>query len=199
MHKEQKMTRDEKMADFAKAQLARYTAYHTHKETMAYVGFGLFAGLIGAILVSENWPPNDWGCDRKLLALTVLTLTWIVALIYLRFQLRRRRWAALRMAACERTMANCVTETKFDASGFEKKDSTLSNVKCVEFIVDFVFWPLQSAVKPIKKTKVESTGNYPGMFVDALELAKTTDAIYHERLMHVTGWGLYVASMVRTL
>jgi hypothetical protein len=48
--------------------------------------------------VSDKWPPADWGGYKKTLAFSTLSLAWIAMLFYLRFQLRRRRWAALHMA-----------------------------------------------------------------------------------------------------
>ena len=198
------MTDEEKVADFARVQLARYSAYHAHKESMAYVGLALFAGVVGTILVSEKWPPAAWGGHGKILALIALSLAWAAVLFYLRFQLHRRRWAALRMAACERVLAMWATKQLADPNDLAAADRQSSaEVKWCARFVDFAVWPLRRAVKAIEQPKnaTEKTKPiYPRVFVSALERVEEsgTDAIYHEWLMHVTGWGLYVATMVRT-
>lgn len=197
------MTDEERVADFARVQLARYSEYHAHKETMAYVGFALFAGVVGTILVSGNWPPDAWGDYKKILALIGLSLAWAVVLMYLRFQLRRRRWAALRIAACERVLAMWATKKLTDPNDLDAADRQSSaKVMWLYRFVDFI-WPLRRAVKAIEQPKTEpqkSEPVYPRVFVSALEHVEqnNTDAIYHEWLIHGTAWGLYLAAIART-
>jgi len=196
------MTDEERVADFARVQLARYSEYHAHKETMAYAGFALFAGVVGTILVNASWPPDAWGHHKKILALFGLSLAWAVVLIYLRFQLHRRRWAALRVAACERVLAMWTTKQLTDPNGLQAADRQSSaTVTWLWWIVDFVFWPSRRAVKAIEQNTEGHPPVYPRVFVSALEKVEqsSTDAIYHEWLLHGAGWGLYFAAIARTL
>lgn len=198
------MTDQDRLADFAKAQLTRYSEYHAHKETMAYVGLALFAGMVGTILVSGEWPPNAWGNHKKILALISLSLAWMAVLIYLRFQLHRRRWAALRVAACERVLARWVTNkltVPVDVKGWNRSSSSKVSRFCK--FVDLVIVPLPGVVKAIKQPKSARERCwpiYPRAFVMSLEQAEQggTEAIRHEWLVHGTGWLLYLAAFVRT-
>ena len=193
------MTGEDRVADFAREQLARYSEYHAHKESMAYVGFALFAGVIGTILVSGDWPPNAWGIHNKTLALIGLSVAWMALLVYLHFQLRRRRWAALRIIACERVLARWATEDLRSPEDLQAADGPInSKVNWICWFVD-IFVPLPGAVEAIKRPKNRSR-IYPGAFVRALEEAeqKGTAAIYHEWLMYAMGWLLYLSAMVRT-
>lgn len=195
------MTDKDRVADFARVQLVRYYEYHAHKENMAYVGFALFAGVVGTILVSVDWPPVAWGVHKMILALIGLSVAWLALLFYLHFQLRRRRWAALRIAACERVLARWVTNdlAADDVKVADRNSSSRVGWAC--WFVDF-FLPLRGSVKAIEK--LENTKNpklcYPQVFVSALEEAESngTAAIYHEWLMYGTGWLLYFAAMIRT-
>src|SRR5437870_118734 len=83
----------------------RYATYHGHKESMAFTGLTLFTGAAGAALMAEEWPPAAWGNHGWAWAFLAATALWLSVLAYLRFQLRRRRWAALRVAGCERVLA----------------------------------------------------------------------------------------------
>jgi hypothetical protein len=167
------MTDEEKVADFARVQLARYSAYHAHKEGMAYVGLALFAGVAGTILVSDKWPPAAWGGDGKALASIALSLAWAVMLVYLRFQLHRRRWAALRMAACERVLAMWATGQLADPNDLAAAArQSSSEVKWYVRFVDFVVWPLRRAVKAVQGPQNASKKPkpiYPRVFVNELE------------------------------
>jgi hypothetical protein len=199
------MTDEERVADFARVQLARYSEYHAHKESMAYAGLALFAGVVGAILVIDKWPPETWGGHRKIFAFIALSLAWTAVLIYLHFQLRRRRWAALRVAACERVLAMWATKQFRDPSDLVAayRESSAKVMWFYRFF-DFVIFPLKRAVKAIDQPKSappKSEPIYPRVFVSALEQVEEngTEAIYHERLMHVTGWVLYCAAIVRTV
>ena len=195
-----RMTDDDRVAEFARDQLARYSEYQAHKESMAYVGFALFAGVVGTILVSGDWPPSAWGIYNETLALIGLSVAWFALLFYLRFQLRRRRWAALRIAACEHVLARWATNDLGRPEDPQAANqNSKSKVNWVRWIVDFLVpWP--GAVAAIEKAKPGAQGIYPAAFVTELEQAESnrTDAIYHEWLIHATGWLLYLAAMVRT-
>src|SRR5262245_8898505 len=86
-----------------------YRAYHDHKESMAYAGAALYVVAFGSALIMKDWPPS-WGHAKVTLTILGLTTAWLVMLIYLKWQLRRRRWAALRVAGAEKLLAKWITE-----------------------------------------------------------------------------------------
>ena len=94
----------ENAREFVQAMLNRYASYHQNKESMAYAGITLFGGITGASVLSDKWPP-DWCSNSLLLPFLAGTFLWIIILIFIRFQLTRRRWAALRVAGCDRLLS----------------------------------------------------------------------------------------------
>jgi hypothetical protein len=90
--------------DFVNSLQERYRSYHDHKESMAYAGLTAFTTASVVALVSSEWPPASWGGYSRQLGVIALMVFWLGVFVYLRFQLRRRRWAALRMAGCERLL-----------------------------------------------------------------------------------------------
>src|SRR5437773_2082631 len=87
---------------FAKESIDRYSRYRDHKETMAYAGAAVYVGAAAAIILSKDWPPSQWGPSFGIVAVVTL---WALALSYLKYQLRKRRWAAFRVAGCEWILA----------------------------------------------------------------------------------------------
>jgi hypothetical protein len=188
------------VADFARVQLERYEHYHAHKESMAYAGLALFAAAAGAILIADKWPPTVWGVYRTIIATFAVTAFWFVVLTYLRFQLHRRRWAALRIAGCEHVLAKWATgDLKPDSRLNAARRAAIDKVPRWRTFLDFV-WPQKVAVPAVKMSK-DDPPVYPGILLDEwVEQEKTgTDALQHERLIVVSGWGLFLAVILRTI
>ncbi len=190
----------ERAIDFVKVLLTRYTSYHDQKEGMAWAGFALFAAAAGAGLLSKSWPPQ-WGTRTTILALGAVTLFWLGALGYLRFQLRRRRWAALRVAGCERVLAGWVLDspTKADLVPAAPAHAPMSRWL---LLVD-LFWPRKGAVAAVHRGKQHKPPEpfYPQCLVKAWISQETagTEAVIHEYLLAAATWVLYGALLLRTL
>lgn len=184
---------------FVKGLLDRYVSYHSHKESMAFTGLTLFTGAGGAALVSDNWPPAAWGARADVWAWLAITALWFGVLAYLRFQLRRRRWAALRVAGCERLLAKWVVSLPSDADLLPKDREPIGSNSLVKF-VDF-FWPLKAAVLVMKSFSKDDPAMYPSALVDAWvsQEKRGTDALLHERLIVLAGWVLYLAVALFTV
>jgi len=168
---------------------------------MAHAALAIFAGVVGAVIVSDNWPPKAWGSDAKFLSFLALTLMWAAVLAYLRFQLRNRRWAALRVAGCEHVLAMWATNQLQPADFEARFRSSSSHVNWCIRITDLVIWPLKGAVTAIDSPKSDSERPlYPGVIVKEWEQQEDrgTNALLHERLIHLTGWACYVALLLRT-
>ena len=167
----------------------RFSSYHDHKETMAYSGITLYAAAAAAALTSAAWPP-PWGSDRHVLAVIAFSILWLSILVYLHFQLRRRRWAALRIAGCDWLLVSWLPDAPVSPRCQEKKSPS----RWLR-IADF-FWPLARAVTVVDRSRKV----YPEVLEDAWRQAEArgTDAIKHERLIYAVGWLLFLAVVSRT-
>lgn len=174
----------------------RYRAYHDHKESMAYAAITLYIAAFTSALISDKWPP-DWGRSTRVLAVLAITGVWFLFLSFVKWQLRRRRWSAIRIAGLERVLASWVphppsTDDLARWSGQERNRPSFWVT-----IVDHI-WPLRRAVPPVDVSQEV----YPRALVLAwLKQARErgTSAIFHERLVVVAGWAIYLALLARTL
>jgi hypothetical protein len=124
---------------------------------------------------------------------------WVGVLAYLRFQLHRRRWAALRVAGCERLLAEWIVSSPSEADLAPKDRDPVEIsrlVKCAAF-----FWPLQPAILVMKSASKDNPAMYPSALVDAWvkQEERGTDALLHERIIVLAGWILYVAVTLFTV
>lgn len=88
--------------------LQQYERYHNHKETMAHTGLALQFAFVAAILNMELWPP-EWVFQYKFINPYYLSgfmffSIWFLFHIFMRWQLRKKRYAALFYAALMRTL-----------------------------------------------------------------------------------------------
>jgi hypothetical protein len=174
----------------------QYRSYHDHKESMAYAGAALYVAAFGTALVSKDWPPF-WGPASKQLAVVTVTVAWLAMLFYQKWQLRRRRWAALRVAATERLLASWISRspTEEDLTPWAPQ---LPEKSCPSTTILDYLWPLREAVSAVDRTEAV----YPSALVRSLimqEARRSTEALNHERLVIIVGWALYIALIVRTI
>lgn len=100
------------MSDEAESRVKRATAlleqrmsqmhsYHDHKETMAHAALLVALAYVGAIASVQSWPP-DWiptvCAHRNVAAMIGAMAGWLFIHVYMRWQLRNRRAAALYVA-----------------------------------------------------------------------------------------------------
>jgi hypothetical protein len=90
----------ERAEQFLRDLLPQMNSLHDHKENLAHAAMAVMAGLVGAILVMDDWPP-DWldysysyFCP-KVVASIVFAILWLLIHVYMRWQLRQRRSAAI--------------------------------------------------------------------------------------------------------
>ena len=186
------LERVERVRAWIQALLDRYAAYHQHKEGTAYAAITLFAGIAGTAAVSHAWPP-DWGRYTTVLAVSAATLAWGAVLTFLRFQLTRRRWAALRVAGCDRLLATWLQKAPSDVGLAPASPLSHPPVTCRSLIANWL-WGSKYAVHAVDT----SESIYPSALVTAWVEQETrgTDALKHERLILVSGWVLYVVLVV---
>ncbi|MDD1779531.1 MAG: hypothetical protein LUQ65_15315 [Candidatus Helarchaeota archaeon] len=93
--------------------------YYVRSETMALSGVVAMIALIVAVLNATQWPPQ-WVPQcfplilRHILALFGLFILWFILHIYIQWQLRNRRAAAIMQSAAIRALAGWVTREPRD-------------------------------------------------------------------------------------
>jgi len=190
----------EQLRTFVYDALDRYSSYRDNKESMAYVGLTLFTGAVATALASKDWPPA-FAANRPWLIILAFTLLWFFVILYLRYQLRRRRWAALRVAGCEWLLAEWLPDSpNAMAKGGVAPSRETQRVSLLVKIVDHIL-PLSHSVAVIKP---EVPPVYPAEIEDAWLRAEAgkgrgTDALIHEWLIHLAGWVAYAAVVIAAL
>jgi len=80
---------------------SHYSQYHNHKETMAHAAVILQIGLFVGIMSMKHWPPKwipDICCiPKEWFAFIGYILMWLLILLYVVWQLRRRNDARIRI------------------------------------------------------------------------------------------------------
>ena len=177
-----------------------YASYHHHKEAMAYAGFSLYAAAVAAGVFSDKWPPNG----QKGWTLLGVMLTWVAVLTYLRFQLHRRRWAAIRRAGCERLLARWVFERPEPHEWALASVPEPKGISTWDRVSDLV-WPNHDVLRIIdtgKKLSPDADKKlYPAALLKEWKAREKdgSDAILHERLIVVTGWIITIVLIARTV
>jgi hypothetical protein len=89
-----------KAEQFLRDLLPQMNSFHDHKENLAHAAMAVMAGLVGTVLLTDHWPP-DWldysysyFCP-KVAAYIIFTILWGLIHVYMRWQLRQRRSAAI--------------------------------------------------------------------------------------------------------
>lgn len=99
------LSRDERVKRaerFIDRLLADLNSYHNHKETMAHAGLLVMIAVVGGIASLETWPPK-WmsalalklNLDPHTIGIVAVVSFWVILHLYIRWQLRQRRWAAI--------------------------------------------------------------------------------------------------------
>lgn len=88
------------------------SAYHDHKETMAHVGMAIQIAFCTGVITLQEWPPN-WIGEFSILGLSVspqlssfccLFSIWLLIHVFVRWQLRNRRYAAIKYSGLHRAL-----------------------------------------------------------------------------------------------
>lgn len=189
------MTPEQQTREYVQAVHDRLAAYRDNKETMAFAGLAIFLGAVATALTSRDWPP-DFAQGRQWLIIATFSLLWIFVAVYLRYQLRRRRWAAIRVAGCDWLLAELLPESPRALANEPENPERPPKPHWFALCVDLI-WPLKNSVTPVNaELRV-----YPHQIERAYILAgqRGTEALIHERIIHFAGWIGYAAVIVRTL
>ena len=144
--------RNDKLSDLATELQRRYAGYMQQKEYLAYLGYVVYLGAASTILLSEDgkWPPpiTNWGSNNTELAIAAIIGLWVFAFCYLRFELRRRRWAAMRLAGCEHVLVRLVTAAAHSPDDWKAEAAPPRKISRLRRAVGWVF-PLNKTVRVI--------------------------------------------------
>lgn len=172
---------------------ATWEAYHNHKEGMAYAGLALWVGAAGAALVATDWPPT-WVTGRphgSVEYLVAISGVWALMLTFLRWQLTRRRWAAIQVAGLERYLARLA---------WPDRPRINVPVDKREFWGAKFLWALAGLPRTMKVVADVCDNVYPEDLREEWEYQRGegTGATDHEHLVFAAGWTLFVLLVFRT-
>ena len=128
--------------------------YHHHKETMANAGMVTQLTVVAGLFSVATWPPvwvpavatSCIAVTPRSLSIVAFVCVWMLINVFMRWQLRNRRWAAIFCAALEETLrkwARADPEPE-EMDAHAKKDTKPLELWLQTFI-DSYFFPCRSA------------------------------------------------------
>ena len=136
--------KNNKLENYANILLSDISVYHNHKETMAHAAFLVEVALFGAIMTMTKWPP-DWVpsicISEKTVTVAGIFIVWSTIHIFMRWQLRKRRDAAVRFAGIIRAIRKWIDEPP-STEDYKPYKSGLSLREDKFNLLDFIIvWP----------------------------------------------------------
>lgn len=187
---------------FAYNFLADREAYHHHKEQMAYIGFLVQTAFFTAIM-TFNWAsssPSTTNMPPEFLLILAVPF-WAFVHLFVRWQLRLRRYAALQVAALLSALLNNLSgsreETTGDGNSAGRENATDKTGsrwrKGFRWLLDWSFWPCPSAF-PYADVDVSK---FPSWYQEEFRsaISKGTGAVLGERLV-TWGSGLILIGII---
>lgn len=167
-------------------------AYHNHKENMAHVGAALYFGAFGSVLVAEQLP-LQWLCREWRIG--AIVAAFILALIYVKWQLKNRRETAVLVAAAMELRFRWMAEepNKLCLPKKNKPSFRERSLWCVCFVWGH-FWPNHQEIEPLP-----GEDQLPCALVCRIPCHKRSGAIWHERILVLAMWALFLATFSRFL
>jgi hypothetical protein len=150
--------------------MSQMHSYHDHKETMAHAALLVQLAIAGGVLAMKPWPPT-WVpallLSSKTLATTVVLIIGCFVHVYMRWQLQRRRTAALYVSTILKVLLEWGYRAPTDEElrpwrGSRSDPSTLDT-----FLDSIVPW------KSSKVLPDEGLVGYPAAFVEKFLKAET--------------------------
>lgn len=187
-------SRIERVTHFLELRMSQMHSYHDHKETMAHAAILVALAYVGAIISSTTWPP-DWittvCVSRDVVAELGALAVWFFIHVYMRWQLRCRRVAAL-YVACLLTILRQWANSPPCSDDLTPYEGDAPKVPRIHTLVDFIV--------PWKFAHVQSDEGmlgYPQCMVK--EYHKTsTGAMFAENLVTYGSLVLGLLILVRT-
>lgn len=181
--------------------LSTINGYHNHKEDMAYSGFAVYIGLMGAILVSSTWPPKlvsapvlDTG-----IAILGLVLIFIFCFLFIRWQLENRRIAAIRSTGIQNLLfkwAACPPTDNDLLPASEPEKEYKQQIRLWRKLLH-ILYPQKTVAIQIDVVE-ESMPTCLANEFDRL-IRTGENGLTQERFMVGIGWLLLIASIAKTV
>ncbi len=184
--------------------LSEGDSYHNYKESMAHAGLLVILALAGGILSLKDWPPH-WVApfqvylSPKWIAFSAFGLLWVLGHIYIRWQLRNRRGAAITYGGALRALAESVPRDlgANDLRPYSKSDTQQGRLAAfLSTLADFIFpFPRATLHEDVGKE------HYPSWLGKAIRDQERagTGAIWGELLVTVGSFLALVLVLVQTL
>ena len=98
--------RRERLRKFVEFRASDFSSYHDHKETMGHAAVVVQGALFVTAMQGDVWRLL---CDYGVWGFGFFTTFWMLIHVYMRWQLRLRRFAAIQWDGIVRTLAWCAT------------------------------------------------------------------------------------------
>ena len=159
-----------RVSDFLVLRMSQLDRYHDHKETMAHGAVLVSLALFGAVLSTAPWPPQ-WVptfCIRsQAVAFVGVVVLWFFIHIYMRWQLRNRRAAAIYVVALLKILRTWAT-TPPSADQLKPWDQSPQRPARIHIVLDYLIpWRWASAPDD------EELRGYPIALVEELQRLRT--------------------------
>lgn len=188
---------------FVDRMLADVNSYQSHKETMAHAGLLVMIAVVGGIVSFKQWPPQ-WvpvlqvPFEQQTIAVLICVLLWFMIHLYIRWQLRRRRWAAFVYNGAVRAVAQWLRRdpTAEDLTYEQRTAKSYAVGACLLTVIDFV---VPCATAPLDDLWNE---HFPSWFAKAVDLEKVgsaTGAVIAEWLVTLGSYSLLGILLAKTL
>jgi hypothetical protein len=187
--------RAKKAEEFLKDLLPLMDSYHNHKENLAHASIAVMGGLAGAILIRDSWPPAlkiySFFCPQ-LVASIVFIILWGLIHVYMRWQLRNRRSAAIMFNVAIRKLAEWVEKgpTRDDLNTATRQNLQCHNMKW--FILDHL-WIVRRGVLLAENAKI-----YPDWLMVLFERERNKIRIPSEYFLTIASYIFLALILVRT-
>jgi len=187
--------KEKRMIDFLNLRMSQMHSYHDHKENMAHAAVVVALGLVGAVLSIQTWPPSwvpSLCVSSKTMAFIGIVAVWLLIHVYMRWQLRNRRVAAIYVAALLKVLRAWATSPPTEEQLKAWEQDPLPRVKIHDFINFLIPW------KRSNVTADEELKGYPTAFVKELQQS-STGAVWSEYIVTYGSLLLGLFLVVRTL
>jgi hypothetical protein len=202
---DERVKRGEKLVEHL---LSECDSYHNHKETMAHAALLVMMALSGGVLSLHPFPPLwvpplDIYIPSRWIAFLGFFLLWALIHVYIRWQLRNRRWAAVVYAGAFRAIGQWVQKdpAEEDLATYRATPRVPQGIgRCIAAklsnVLDMLVIPFPRAGLPENITPED----YPAWVGKAVheQDKKGTGAIWSEWLITGGSFLLLVIVFVRT-
>ena len=157
-------------------------SYHHHKEQMAYIIFPIEAAWLTAMM-TINWCGLSAIPSGQAMLIGIVSAFWLILHLFMRWQLRLRRLAALQVGALVAVILENLNTSSPEGTKKSNSENTSGRQQrwawlctCADFLI------------PFTRARIPSDVSYPKWFQDKIE-SQHTGAVFDE---HLVTWGSWL-------